>query len=143
MQKKRSGFTLIELLLVIAIISILVMRITTAINPSKQLADTRNAKRRVDVQTILNGVHQYAVDHNLYPAGIPSPTPKEICVKNAPSCVNGVDLDVLIGLYAVDIPSDPKATGTGTLYTIVQEENGRIAVASVGAERGEVIRISR
>ncbi|PIR49042.1 hypothetical protein COU80_01365 [Candidatus Peregrinibacteria bacterium CG10_big_fil_rev_8_21_14_0_10_55_24] len=143
MRKKRAGFTLIELLLVIAIISILVMRITTAINPSKQLADTRNAQRRMDVQTVLNTVHQYAVDHNLYPADIPALTPKEICIKNAPSCVNGVDLDILIGLYAVDIPSDPKATGTGTLYTIVQEENGRITVDSLGAERGETIRISR
>ena len=60
---RSSGFTLIELLLVIGIIAILAAIVIVAINPSKQLGDARDAQRRSDVNTILNGFWQYAIDN--------------------------------------------------------------------------------
>jgi len=131
----KRGFTLIELLLVIGIIAILAAIVIVAINPTKQLGDARNAQRRSDVNTVLNAVYQYAIDHNgSLPSGIPTTTAKEICVTGAASCDGGVDLDVLTGSYLVKIPADPQATGTGTDYTIVKDANNRITVAAPAAE---------
>ena len=56
------GFTLIELLLVMSIISILAGIVIVAINPSRQFASARNAQRRSDVKTILESIHQHAID---------------------------------------------------------------------------------
>lgn len=139
---KHTAFTLIELLLVIGIIAILAAIIITAINPSKQIGDARNAQRRSDVNTILNGVYQYTIDNEgTPPAGI-TDVPTEICLMTA-SCNHGISLDLLSGSYLAGMPSDPTAdlTGTGTDYFISISENGRISVTAPNAESG--ISISR
>ena len=139
MRKKLAflkGFTLLEVLLVIAII---------AINPSKQLADSRNAQRRSDVNTILNAVYQYAIDTGSMPATI-TETETEICKTGATDCTGLVDLSVLTanGKYLVAIPEDPTGASTnGTGYTILKTANGRITVNAPHAEQGVVISATR
>ena len=49
---RTSGFTLLEILLVVAAIAILAGIVIIAINPTKQLGDTRNAQRRSDVYSL-------------------------------------------------------------------------------------------
>ena len=56
------GFTLIELLLVMSIIGVLAGIVVVALNPSRQFASARNAQRRSDVKTILESIHQHAID---------------------------------------------------------------------------------
>jgi type II secretory pathway pseudopilin PulG len=61
--KYAIGFTLIELLLVIGMLAILAFIVIIAINPQKQLADMRNAKREADTKTIIDAVYQYSLDN--------------------------------------------------------------------------------
>jgi prepilin-type N-terminal cleavage/methylation domain-containing protein len=147
----QQGFTLIEVLLVVAIIAILAGIVILAINPNKQLGETRNSQRKADVNTILNAVYQYSIDNqgNL-PDGIPTGTAKNICVTRTASATcttdNLVDLSPLTdsGKYLVAIPKDPKSsTGDNTDYSISQDTNGRITVAAPDAEQGQTISATR
>jgi prepilin-type N-terminal cleavage/methylation domain-containing protein len=142
---KNKGFTLIEILLVVALIAILAGIVILAINPAKQLADTRNAQRRVDVNTIINAVYQYAVDNNGDVPATITPSQTEICRIGA-SCFGLVDLSVLTfnGKYIVSLPIDPLATNVnGTGYEIKRIVGNRITVVAPDAEEGATISVSR
>src|SRR5688572_11237398 len=116
-RNTQRGFTLLEVLLVVAVIAILAGIVIIAINPGKNLGDSRNAQRTADVNTVLNGVYQYALDNNgVLPAtgartgavAIPTaPTAAaEICNTTTTTCTGLVDLAVLTtaGKYLVAIP---------------------------------------
>jgi len=139
------GFTLLEILLVIAIIAILAAIVIIAINPSKQLAESRNAQRETDVNTILNGVYQYSIDNNgQLPSGITT-SDTEIC-KTGGTCTGLVDLSVLTnnGKYLVAIPTDPSGASTnGSGYSILKDANNRITVSAPHAELGKTISATR
>ncbi len=145
-MRTHKGFTLIELFLVIGIILILAAIVVVAINPARKQGDERDQQRRSDVTAILNAVFSYAVDNggNL-PENIPTITPKEICTTTAKTCTNGVDLKMLVGSFITQIPADPTAstTGTGTLYTIVQDSNGHVTVSALRAEQAASISVTR
>jgi type IV pilus assembly protein PilA len=141
----KKSFTLLEILLVVALLSILAGIVILAINPSKQLAQTRNAQRSVDTNTILNAVYQYSVDNdgNL-PASITT-TQTEIC-KTGGDCSGLIDLSVLTANeeYLVSIPFDPtEDSPNGAGYEIKKSVNGRVTVAAPDAELGETISVTR
>jgi len=141
---KNKGFTLLEILLVVAAIAILAGIVILALNPSKQLGDTRNAQRRSDVNTLLNAVYQYAIDNNgSLPSGI-STTQTEIC--KSVTCTGLVDLGVLITNeeYLVAIPVDPTGESTnGAGYEIKKTANGRVTVVAPDAENSATIEVTR
>ena len=140
-----EGFTLLEILLVVAAIAILASIVILAINPGKQLGDTKNAQRRVDVNTILNAVYQYAIDNTgTIPATITSSS-TEIC-KLGGTCTGLIDLSVLTTneKYLVAIPIDPIGASTnGVRYTISKSVNGRVTVSAPNAEQGATITATR
>ena len=145
----RKGFTLLEILLVVAAIAILAGIVILAINPGKQLADTRNSQRSVDVNTILNGVYQYAIDNKgVLPASI-TITQTEICATGAAVCTGLIDLSVVTALekYLVAIPKDPQCptvcNANGVGYEILKTANGRITVVAPDAEQGASITVTR
>lgn len=143
--RTQGGFTLLEVLLVVAALAVLAGIVIVAINPGKQLGETRNVQRKVDVNTILNAVHQYAIDTGASPSSI-SETQTEICKTGAPDCTALIDLSALTAneAYLVAIPEDPTVTSTnGTGYEIYKTANGRITVVAPNAERGASISVRR
>ncbi len=157
-QKTQAGFTLLEVLLVVAIIAILAGIVIIAINPGKNLGDTRNSQRSADVNTIINGTYQYVLDNNGNLPGVGartgavaiSTTPTEVCTAAAASCTGLVDLAVLTtsGKYLVAIPIDPSCPGAtcatnGTGYKIAKDVNGRLVVNAPGAENSKTISVTK
>ena len=160
---RAKGFTLLEILLVVGIISILAGIVILAINPTRQLGDTRNAQRRSDVLTILNAVYQYSLDN---PGGLDTITnaSSTLAVGDADDCdgtsnTDALELsDHLVGdtaTYLIAIPTDPTAE-TDTIdtvsdYFVVQSDTtGRITVCapnSIGegniADDGDQISVTR
>jgi prepilin-type N-terminal cleavage/methylation domain-containing protein len=149
LKQNSKGFTLLEVLLVVAIIAILAGIVIIAINPGKNLGDTRNSQRQADVTTILNGVYQYSLDNNgTLPTGITT-TATEICATGAASCTGLVDLGVVTanGKYLVAMPKDPQCSTTcaanGTGYKVSKDVNGRITVVAPSAEQSKTISVTR
>lgn len=140
------GFTLIEILLVVAAIAILAGIVIIAINPNKQLGNTRNAQRHADVKAILDAVYQYSIDNGGLPANI-TETPTNICKSNQDSdCTGLIIISELMTdqKYLPSIPFDPSAIGTNDAgYAISKNANGRITVSAPYAEQDETISITR
>lgn len=145
--RARRGFTLIEILLVVAAIAILAGIVILAINPGKQLGDTRNAQRRADVTTILNAVYQYYIDNGQLPSTIPTSTATTICRSSASSTCSGyVNLGVLTlnEEYLTAIPVDPiYGTAESADYQIFKSTNNRVTVLAPHAEQGATISVTR
>lgn len=149
--KGNKGFTLLEILLVVAALAILAGIVILAINPGKQLGETRNAPRWSDVNTILNAVYQYSIDTGSLPTSIPASTDcagaatNEIC-KTGGTCTGLVDLSVLTTnqKYLVSMPLDPTGSTTnGTGYHVAQSTNGRVTVCAPHAEQSVTISVTR
>lgn len=145
-MKNKKAFTLLEILLVVAAIAILAGIVILAINPTKQLGDTRNSQRRIDVNTILNAVYQYAIDNNgTLPATVTT-TVKSVC-KNSPTATTScADLSILTlnEKYLVSIPVDPSGvTGDNSNYNILRTANGRVTVSAPNAEQSATISVTR
>lgn len=137
-----SGFTLLEILLVVGIIAILAGIVILAINPTKQLGDTRNAQRRSDVLTILNALYQFSIDNNGRIAtttggSITSGTTLDECISSG---TDAYELeDSLVGddaKYLVGIPMDPtdSVADTSSGYNVIHNTTThRITVCAPGS----------
>jgi len=144
-----KGFTLLEVLLVVAILALLAGIVIVAINPGRQLANSRNSQRSNDVKNILNAVYQYDIDNGgVLPATITT-TATDICNTTGGNCTGLIDLGVLTatGKFLVSMPKDPQCTALcttyGTGYKIIKDANNRVTVSSTYAEQGVTISLTR
>lgn len=156
-KNKNQGFTLLEVLLVVAAIGILAGIVIVALNPGKQLGDTRNAQRRSDVNAILNAIYQFSIDNNgNLPTGIDSVPASAQVLGTAGSGLDstctatttlaaGLNLSAdLVPDYIVGVPMDPQ-TGTtaNTDYYVNRDANGRVTVGACDPEQSATISVTR
>jgi prepilin-type N-terminal cleavage/methylation domain-containing protein len=146
-----KGFTLLEILLVIAVIGILAAIVLIAINPNRQLAQARNAQRKIDINTINKGLEQILIDTGSYPVGI-TDSYQEVCATGRKSstdlltdppsvdCTGKLDLRPLIPTYIAGMPRDPQSTGSNTGYYVARNStNNRISVNALNGELSQTL----
>lgn len=141
---KNRGFTLIEILLVIGIIGVLSVIVVISVNPTRQLGQARDVKRKSDVYAILNAVYHYRIANNgtrpgcLADSSFVDNAEYRIC-KSAANPVCDIDamectLSGLSGAYLVELPIDPQEPSASRMtgYSIWKAYNGRITVTASG-----------
>jgi prepilin-type N-terminal cleavage/methylation domain-containing protein/uncharacterized delta-60 repeat protein len=132
---QNKGFTLLEILLTITLIGILATIALIAINPNRQLGQSRDLNRQKDISDIQQAVELYAVRNSgAYPAGIPIGSYKDICPEGevTEECV---DLSLLVPTYLTSIPTDP----TGVTYKVgINPDNNTISVFSELSENADI-----
>ena len=149
----QKGFTLLEILLVIALIGIISLTVIVAVNPARQLEQTRNAERSQELVAIYQAVLQYGLESG---EGLPSAIPvgdsqsdyREICrqgVAEATCIADGLVFlqDDLVPAYLSEIPEDPTranvGTPNGTGYEIKVSTTNVVSLGSRSVENDEII----
>lgn len=146
-MKNKKGFTLVEVLLVVVIIAILAAVVIVAINPGRQISQANNTQRRSDIKSILDAVHQYAIDNRgAMPAAIDA----------VPTVIGDDALEVdictdLVPTYLSEMPFDPTdaagaytdCTAYNTGYQISVDADGRVTINAPSAELTETITVTR
>lgn len=155
-KTKQQGFTLVEVLLVVVIIAILAGVVIVAINPARQISQANNTQRNSDVKTLLDGIHQYAIDkRGALPAAlaIPEGSTELAAIEIGSTATTEVDICAdIVPVYIAKLPIDPTdadATFTTctaayhTGYTVAVDADGRVTVAAPSAELSETISVTR
>ncbi|OGD69034.1 hypothetical protein A3I18_00675 [Candidatus Campbellbacteria bacterium RIFCSPLOWO2_02_FULL_35_11] len=155
--RENKGFTLLEILLVVAAIAILAGIVIIAINPAKQLGDTRNAQRSSDINTLLNAIWQYSIDNNgNLPAGIDgsastyqvigsaTTTCDTTCGAVGSTTASCVDLTAeLVPDYIAAVPFDPQTASTTNTDYYVNKVGNRVTIGVCDPEQGAVLEVTR
>ncbi|MFH1188652.1 MAG: LamG-like jellyroll fold domain-containing protein [bacterium] len=133
----QKGFTLLEVLLVVAALGILAATVILAINPGKQLSQTRDAQRWSDVNTILNATYQYAIDHS---GSLPSGMTSELKVLGTASSGCNMSCGALAGETNTFVDNTQAEFNLGshneTQYDVV---NGWLELTPTGQNNGSGI----
>lgn len=115
MRKQEKGFTLIEILVVIAILGILAVVTIVALNPVKRFQDSRNSRRRNDVNAVIQAISVYSIDNGgAFPTigGVALSTLTINAGAGTATCAVGGDCDVAnldgLGQYISVLPTDPQ-----------------------------------
>lgn len=117
LKKTSRAFTLMEIIIALAIIAILTGAIIVAINPGRQMAQSRNVQRDSDLHALQYAIQQYYLENREYPAEL-NGTLQDICREGMvdDSCIDLTKY--LVPNYISALPHDPQATASSTIYQI-------------------------
>lgn len=148
----KQGFTLIELIITITIVAATTVAFLVYLNPTGQLAQSRNSQRSLHLNAIINAVRQNVADNrgtfSCAVGDLPSTSTKKMA-----NGVGNYDIaNCLSPTYLYGLPFDP-ATSTAhytsnsdydTGYTILKNaSSGLITVVAPAAELGQNIFVTR
>ncbi len=151
-ENKRSGMTIMEIIIVIAILGIMVAVGVVAMNPGGQLANSRNSKRALDLQTIMNGIRANISDQMGQTFSCAAGTVPTSTKRMAPGAENYDIAPCLVPTYLLALPFDPSTSSAhynsnsdyDTGYYIVRNAStGQITLTAPAAERGKTVSIIR
>ena len=144
---QKKNLSLFEILCIIFIFTVVAGVVVTAVNPNDRRADARDAKRIVDMHSLITAIHQYIVDTNgTYPDGVTvgmSETQLGSCTSGGASFCAGaqdfcIDISSSVVPYIGSVPRDPLLQSDQDLqfygYSIRVSEDGVVTVRSCGAE---------
>lgn len=151
-KNTNKGFTLLEILLTIVIIGILATIVLVAINPNRQISQSRNLARQASINDIYNALQQYkAVNRGNLDINLSS-NYTEICDTgvltvddNLPSanyCDGKIDLRFLVPTYLNEIPKDTDTLEGSTGYQLAVDSSNQISVRADNAELDQELAIN-
>jgi hypothetical protein len=111
--RSHTGFMFIELLIVLGIIGIIGTIVIVAINPTKHLCESANAKRHIIVRELGNAVNQYQIRMRrpvIESIVVGEANARPICRHGVTTDTSCVNLDMLVPEYILQIPVDPLET---------------------------------
>lgn len=123
--------------------------VVLAVDPARQIAELKNARRQQDVERLASALAEYALDHgNNLPVFMAVSSSREICVAHASGC-SGIDVSALVDdgyldFLPVDPDAGPQAITTG--YVLTRHANmmrPRLTVTASLSEKGGVIEAHR
>lgn len=115
-------------------------------NTYQLLAQAKDSQRRSDVNTILNAIYQYAIDHD--PSFLNTIPEDRTMICSKASCPpyqgkESVDLSVLVGEYLVGIPTDPNTGDEVFTGYFISKSGEDITVFAPSAEATGEITVTR
>ncbi len=144
--------TLVEIVITMALLAIVLGVSVVVMNPAGQLASSRNSKRTLDLQTIMNGIRANIADQSgqtFSCAAGPVPTSTK---RMAPGTGNYDIASCLVPTYLLALPFDPSTSSAhytsnsnyDTGYYIMQNSStGQITLTAPAAELQKTISITR
>lgn len=148
----RKGFTLIELLITITIIVVSTVGFVVFLNPTSQLAQSRNSQRKLHLNALLNAIRQNIADNRGTFSCINGDIPITSTKKMAIGLGNYDIAPCLSPTYLFSLPFDP-ATSTAhylsntdydTGYSIIKSSStGLITLSAPAAELNQNISVTR
>jgi prepilin-type N-terminal cleavage/methylation domain-containing protein len=140
----KKGFTLLEILLTIVVIGILATIVLIAINPNRQISQSRNLTRQASINDIYNALQQYkAVNRGNLDINLSS-NYTEICdtgsltlddsLPTSNYCDGKIDLRFLVPTYLNEIPKDINTVEGETGYQLAVDSSNQISVKADNAE---------
>ncbi len=149
-MKSNQAFTLIEILVVLTILSVLILAVFLAINPLELFAESRNAKRWNDTNSISTALYRYIIIHGGFPGSIDGidrqiGTASTGCSAGCPNAADScLSLNAELKPYLDAFPIDPLGgTSDRTLYSVYKTSDNVIKVTACAAENGVSIQVAR